>query len=131
MLEKNLSYIPTCRSMSYRISVKFTKKNNLLCSADSQEFSGSIFHNVKPDLSAGVQLSYSGRTNNTKIGIAGLYRVDENVTIRAKVNTSSQIGLAYQQKLHERITLGLSTLIDAKNFNSGGHKLGFALEMEA
>lgn len=82
-------------------------------------------------MSAGVQLSWSGRTNNTKIGIGGQYNLDKDITLRAKVNNSSQIGLGYQQKLHERITLSLSTLIDAKNFNAGGHKLGFALEIEA
>lgn len=29
------------------------------------------------------------------------------------------------------ITLSLSTLIDGKNFNAGGHKIGVALELEA
>lgn len=29
------------------------------------------------------------------------------------------------------VTLSLSTQIDAKNFNEGGHKLGFCLELEA
>lgn len=29
------------------------------------------------------------------------------------------------------ITLTLSALIDGKNFNSGGHKIGLALELEA
>lgn len=29
------------------------------------------------------------------------------------------------------ITLTLSTLIDGKNFNAGGHKIGVALELEA
>lgn len=29
------------------------------------------------------------------------------------------------------ITLGMSVLIDGKNFNSGGHKFGAALELEA
>jgi hypothetical protein len=29
------------------------------------------------------------------------------------------------------ITLTLSTLVDGKNFNAGGHKIGVALELEA
>ena len=29
------------------------------------------------------------------------------------------------------VTVTLSTLIDVKNFNAGGHKVGMALELEA
>ena len=29
------------------------------------------------------------------------------------------------------VTLTLSTIIDGKNFNQGGHKVGVALELEA
>ena len=29
------------------------------------------------------------------------------------------------------VTLSLSTLIDGKNFQAGGHKVGLALELEA
>lgn len=86
---------------------------------------------MNSDLSAGIQLSWSSRSNNTKIGLGGQYNLDKDTTLRAKVNNSSQIGLGYQQKLHESITVTLSTLIDGKNFNAGGHKIGFALEVEA
>jgi len=47
------------------------------------------------------------------------------------VNNTSQIGLGYQLKLRDGVTVSLSTLLDAKNFNQGGHKLGLALELEA
>ena len=50
--------------------------------------------------------------------------------MRAKINNSSQIGLGYQQKLRDGLTVTLSTLIDGKNFNQGGHKIGLALELE-
>ena len=49
---------------------------------------------------------------------------------RAKINNSSQIGLGYQQKIRDGINITLSTLIDGKNFNQGGHKVGLALEFE-
>lgn len=99
--------------------------------SDGTEYNGSIYHKVSPNLSTGVQLSWSARTNTTKIGIAGQYQLDKDITLRGKIHNNSLIGLGYQQKLHDRITLSLSTLIDAKNFNAGGHKLGFALEVEA
>ena len=50
--------------------------------------------------------------------------------MRAKINNSSQIGLGYQQKIRDGVTLTLSTLIDGKNFNQGGHKMGLSLELE-
>ncbi|XP_037046438.1 voltage-dependent anion-selective channel-like [Bradysia coprophila] len=110
------------------VGKEFVVHTNL---SDGTEYSGSIFHKVSPSLSTGIQLSWSARNNTTKIGIAGKYNLDENITLRGKIHNNSLIGLGYQQKLHERITLTLSTLIDAKNFNAGGHKLGFALEVEA
>lgn len=49
---------------------------------------------------------------------------------RAKINNSSQIGLGYQQKVIDGVVLTLSTLIDGKNFNQGGHKVGLSIEIE-
>lgn len=82
-------------------------------------------------MGCGVQLSWSAGSQNTKFGIGAQYNLDKDATVRAKVNNSSQIGLGYQQKLRDGITLTLSTLIDGKNFNAGGHRIGVALELEA
>lgn len=100
-------------------------------SNDGQEFGGSVYHKVNNDLACGVQLSWSSGSNATKFGIGGQYNLDKDATIRAKVNNISQIGLGYQQKLRAGVILSLSTLIDGKNFNAGGHKIGVALELEA
>jgi len=54
-----------------------------------------------------------------------------DATLRAKVNNSSQIGLSYQQKLRDGITMTLSTNLDGTKLNEPGHKLGLCLEMEA
>lgn len=40
-------------------------------------------------------------------------------------------GLGFQTKLRPGVLLALSTLVDGKNFNAGGHKVGIALELEA
>ncbi|KAI4457173.1 voltage-dependent anion-selective channel [Holotrichia oblita] len=98
---------------------------------DGQEFGGSIYQRVSPRLETGVQLAWSSGSNNTRFGIGAKYDLDKDAAIRAKVNNTSQIGLGYQQRLRDGITLTLSTLIDGKNFNSGGHKIGLALELEA
>lgn len=78
-----------------------------------------------------MQLSWTSGTNNTKFGLGTKYQLDHDAALRAKVNNNCQVGLGYQQKLRDGITLTLSTLIDGKNFNAGGHKIGVALELEA
>jgi len=78
-----------------------------------------------------VNLGWTASKNETSFGIGCKYALDSNASLRAKVNNSSQIGLGYQQKLRDGVTLTLSSLIDGKNFNQGGHKLGLALELEA
>lgn len=40
-------------------------------------------------------------------------------------------GLGFQTKIRSGVLLSLSTLVDGKNFNAGGHKVGIALELEA
>lgn len=98
---------------------------------DGQEFGGSIYQKCSDQLDCGVQLSWTSGSNATKFGIGAKYNLDRDASVRAKVNNASQIGLGYQQKLRDGITLTLSTLIDGKNFNAGGHKIGVALELEA
>jgi len=98
---------------------------------DGQLFSGSIFQRCSDKLDCGVQLSWASGGNNTKFGIGAKYQLDMDAFVRAKVNNDSQVGLGYQQKLRDGVTLTLSTLIDAKNFNAGGHKIGVGLDLEA
>jgi len=98
---------------------------------DGAEFGGSLYHKIKPDLEGAVDLAWSAGSNTTRFGIGCKYALEKDAAIRAKVNNSSQIGLGYQQKIRDGITLTLSTLIDGKNFNQGGHKVGLALELEA
>lgn len=99
---------------------------------DGQVFNGSIYHKTSDKLDYGVQLSWtSGENSNTSFGIGAKYQLDKDAAVRAKVNNERHIGLGYQQKLRDGVTLALSTLIDGKNFNAGGHKIGVALELEA
>lgn len=98
---------------------------------DGQEFGGSIYQKISPKIESGIQLAWSAGSNNTKFGIGAKYDLDQDAALRAKINNASQIGLGYQQRLREGVTLTLSALIDGKNFNNGGHKIGLALELEA
>ncbi|KAL1497634.1 hypothetical protein ABEB36_008560 [Hypothenemus hampei] len=96
-----------------------------------QEFSGVVYQKINSQLETGISLNWTGSSSNTKFGIAAKYSLDNDASLRFKVNNQSQIGLGYQQRLRDGVTLTLSTLIDGKNFNQGGHKIGLALELEA
>ena len=89
-----------------------------------------LIFQVNPNIETGVNLGWTASSNTTSFGVAVKYVLDKNSIIRAKIINLSQIGLGYQQKLRDGITITLSTLIDGKNFNQGGHKIGLALEME-
>lgn len=98
---------------------------------DGSDFTGSVSQKVNDELETGVLLNWTAGSNATKFGLACKYTPDKDTTIRAKVNNNSQIGLAYQQKLRDGVTLSLSTLVEGKNFNQGGHKIGLGLEFSA
>ncbi|XP_014781329.1 voltage-dependent anion-selective channel protein 2 [Octopus bimaculoides] len=98
---------------------------------DGTEFCGSIYQHVNPKLDIGVNLSWTSNSNVTRFGLGGKYILDCDTSISAKINNSSQLGLGYSQKLRDGVVLTLSTLVEGKNFNAGGHKLGLGLELSA
>ncbi|CAM9484008.1 unnamed protein product [Bubo scandiacus] len=98
---------------------------------DGTEFGGSIYQKVNDKLETAVNLAWTAGNSNTRFGIAAKYQIDPDASFSAKVNNSSLIGLGYTQTLKPGIKLTLSALLDGKNVNAGGHKLGLGLEFEA
>merc|ERR1712088_314202 len=101
------------------------------CFTNGSDFGGSVFQKLSPNLETGVTLGWSSANSNTKFGIGAKYVLDDGAVVRAKINNSSEIGLGYQQKLRDGVTVSLSTLVNGANFNAGGHKIGVSLEMSA
>jgi len=97
---------------------------------DGTEVGGSIYQKVNDNLGLGVSLSWSSVNNATRFALASKYQLDQYATVQAKVNNLSQIGLSYTQQLRDGVKLILSGIIDGKNINGGGHKLGLGLELE-
>jgi len=56
---------------------------------------------VKPALEGAINLAWNSTNNVTQFGIGTKYNLDNDASIRAKVNSNLQIGLGYQQKLRE------------------------------
>jgi len=98
---------------------------------DGQEFTGSIHQKVKDDLEAAVSLAYQSGSGSTTFAIGAKYTIDKDASLSAKVNNSSHVGLGYTQKLRDGVKMTVSSLIDGKNINAGGHKVGLGLEFEA
>lgn len=97
---------------------------------DTSEFGGSIYQSVNSKLATAIQLSWSAGQKNTRFGAAAKYSIDSDASLSTKVNNAGQVGFGYSHNLRKGVKLTLSSLIDAKNFNAGGHKLGFGLEFE-
>lgn len=96
---------------------------------DGVEFGGSIYQKVNENLETGVQLGWTAGGNSTRFGLGWKYTLDKDTSFNAKVNNASQVGLGVTQRLRDGILLTLSAMIDGKNFNQGGHKIGVALEL--
>uniref|UniRef100_A0AAQ5YWD1 Non-selective voltage-gated ion channel VDAC3 n=1 Tax=Amphiprion ocellaris TaxID=80972 RepID=A0AAQ5YWD1_AMPOC len=98
---------------------------------DGTEFGGSIYQKVNDELETAVTLAWTAGSNNTRFGIATKYKLDKDASLSAKVNNASLIGVGYTQSLRPGVKVTLSALIDGKNFNAGGHKVGMGFELEA
>ncbi|KAM8854200.1 non-selective voltage-gated ion channel VDAC2 isoform 1-T4 [Synchiropus picturatus] len=98
---------------------------------DGTEFGGSIYQKVNEELETAVTLAWTAGSNNTRFGIAAKYMLDKDSSLSAKVNNASLIGVGYTQSLRSGVKVTFSALIDGKNFNAGGHKVGMGFELEA
>jgi len=96
---------------------------------DSKVFGGGVYLKNSSSLETGVTLSSSSAASS--FGVGCKYNLGPDASVRAKVDNASQVGLSYQQKLRDGVTLTMSANIDGTKLNEPGHKLGIALEMQA
>uniref|UniRef100_A0A3Q3KL98 Non-selective voltage-gated ion channel VDAC3 n=1 Tax=Monopterus albus TaxID=43700 RepID=A0A3Q3KL98_MONAL len=95
---------------------------------DGTEFGGSIYQKVNSNLETAVHLAWTAGSNNTRFGIGAKYQLDKDASLSAKVNNACLVGVGYTQTLRPGAKLTLSALIDGKNVNGGGHKVGMGFE---
>lgn len=98
---------------------------------DGKEFSGSLFHKVAHNLDGAITISCASNDNTPNFNIGCLYRMEDDTDIKASVNNKNNIGLALIRRLRPGITFTLSAMIDGKNFNQGGHKMGMGIDLNA
>ncbi|XP_056889466.1 voltage-dependent anion-selective channel protein 3 [Takifugu flavidus] len=98
---------------------------------DGTEFGGSVYQKVNSNLETAVTLAWTAGSNNTRFGVGAKYQLDKNSSLSTKVDNGCLVGLGYTQTLRPGVKLTLSGLIDGKNVNGGGHKVGLGFELEA
>lgn len=98
--------------------------------SNENDISGSIYQKINPKLETAITLGWNSGSNVSKFNFGCAYKLDCCSSVRAKVNNNSQIGLGFTHRLRDGINLTLSALIDGKNLNQGGHKLGLGLEFQ-
>lgn len=91
----------------------------------------SVFHKVSDKTEVGINTTYNLQTSNVGLGIVGKFIMDDGALVKAKVNNQGQLGMAYTQNLRDGVKLNLSAMIEAKNINAGGHKLGASMTFES
>uniref|UniRef100_A0A8D2D8H8 Non-selective voltage-gated ion channel VDAC3 n=1 Tax=Sciurus vulgaris TaxID=55149 RepID=A0A8D2D8H8_SCIVU len=81
---------------------------------DGTEFGGSIYQKVHEKIQMSINLAWTAGSNNTHFGIAAKYKLDCRISLSAKVNNTSLIGLGYTQTLQPGGKLNLTALIDGR-----------------
>lgn len=98
---------------------------------DAAKYTGSIHHQVNSNLTAAAQIQWTSGTSNTTLTAAGKYAIDDDTFVKAKLDNNLRLGLSYVQKLRPGVQLTMSSLVNAKSLEQGGHKLGLSLNFNA
>jgi len=114
-------------------AIGYTKDDLTLHAAvnDGSEFQASVSQKVNSRLETAINMNWTVGSNDTKFGFGAKYCPDRDTTVRAKLNNASQIGVSFQHKIRDGVNLTLSSLIEGKTLNQGGHKFGVGLDFEA
>ncbi|RWS30811.1 voltage-dependent anion-selective channel-like protein [Leptotrombidium deliense] len=120
--------------LSFEPSKHQLTKTNFAIGYQTPEFvltTSSLYQKVNGQLETGIQMGWSSSNNTPRFGLGCVYKFDDATSLRGKLNNQSQIGLGFTHRLRKGINLTLCALIDGKNFNQGGHKLGIGFDLEA
>lgn len=71
-----------------------------------------------------------GGEGGAKISYAIQQTLDGSSTLKAKLNSVGQLGLAYIYQYQPGVKVSISSMVEAKNLFTGGHKIGLGLTFE-
>jgi len=97
---------------------------------DKNEIGGTYYHNVREDLSFGAEVCYdiSSSESKPKLAFGGSYKLQEDTTLKAKLDTAGVLGLSYSQKFNKNTKLTIGTKIDTgAQSGKSSTSMGFAI----
>ncbi|XP_033220607.1 voltage-dependent anion-selective channel protein 2-like [Belonocnema kinseyi] len=118
------------------LGVSFNVKDigyHFRCTSIPNEYGLSVHRKINNHLDVAINGIFAKRGSSQMwtLGIGAKYLLSEGSTFRFKIDKDMQIGFSLQQRLHDSLNLTLSFNIDCPNVQSGGHKAGLSLELEA
>jgi len=98
---------------------------------DFNQYSGSIYHQVNDNLAASAELNWNSDGAAPSITAGVKQSRDADTFIKIKIDNNLRLGYSYVTNLATGIQVTLSALVNTKDFNGGGHKVGLSLDMSA
>lgn len=99
--------------------------------ADFSKVQASIFHKANPNVSVGASFAWSNDAASPSLVVAAQKQLSANSSAKVKLDNNLQAGLSYQTKLADGVQVTLSSHVNAKNINGGGHRIGAAFNFTA
>lgn len=107
------------QSSDFAATVKTAKKASII--------NVSYFQDYDKDTDVAATISYNTKDSDAKLIVGATMDFDSESSVAGKVDSTGIISLVYNQNLKNKIKLTSAAEIDAKNFDSDGHKFGMAL----
>ncbi|XP_051164276.1 voltage-dependent anion-selective channel protein 2-like [Leptopilina boulardi] len=103
------------------------------CNSIPTEFGLSVHRKVANnwDVAMNGIFAKKGDSQFWTLGIGAKYELSDGAIFRCKVDKDQQIGISFCQRLLDMLNFTVSCNIDGANLDSGGHKAGISIELEA
>jgi len=82
---------------------------------DKNEIGATYYHNVRDDFSFGGELCFDATANSDskpKLSLGAAYKLQEDTTLKAKVDTTGVLGFSYSQKFSKNSKLIIGAKMD-------------------
>jgi len=94
-------------------------------------FNASLYQRISPCVETALSVTYAHLAHVSNFELAGKYELDGDAWVKAKVDSSSIVTMAYGFGLCKGVKLTLGGQVDGKNLESGNHRVGLALDFES
>jgi hypothetical protein len=98
---------------------------------DLSKYFGSIYHKVNGSLQAAASVAWADQGSGPALTVGAHYAPDADSFYKVKLDNALQVGLSYTTKLADGVQVTLSSLVDGKALNGGGHQFGLSFNLSA